>query len=203
MLPTPKQLVRSLLERMGYEIRRKMSGFHADPYADQQLLMKGRDVDIILDVGANVGWTALDYAGRFPRATIHAFEPFEGSYRSLVERCRPCNRIHPHQLAIADAVSRRRLDANKDPVTNSLLPAAVGSGDYVDARRTQAEAAIDVPTTTLEAFCDDHKIAHVAILKMDIQGGEMTALRASQGLLGSRAIDLVYSEVCFAELYEG
>jgi hypothetical protein len=34
MLSPPKQLIKSILARMGLEIRWKTSGFYADPYED-------------------------------------------------------------------------------------------------------------------------------------------------------------------------
>jgi hypothetical protein len=37
---------------------------------------------------------------------------------------------------------------------------------------------------------------------MDIQGGELMALKGATKLLSTQAIDLIYSEVLFADLYE-
>src|SRR5271165_1113255 len=72
-----KNLVRSAFYRMGYDIRRRTSGFHADPFDDEKVLMRGRKVEVIFDLGANVGMTSLKYSRLFPGAAIYAFEPFE------------------------------------------------------------------------------------------------------------------------------
>ncbi len=69
MFPTRTDLNRrigNLFRSLGYEIRRKGVGFHADPYADQRSLLPGDEVRVILDVGANVGQTALHYRALFP-----------------------------------------------------------------------------------------------------------------------------------------
>ena len=62
---------------------------------------------------------------------------------------------------------------------------------------------MDVPTTTLDDFCSRHAIDRVNVLKMDIQGGELMALQGASGMLESKAVDLIYTEVLFVELYEG
>ena len=61
---------------------------------------------------------------------------------------------------------------------------------------------IRVETVTLDDFCACEGIDHVDVLKMDIQGGELMALRGATGLLDQQAVDIVYAEVLFAELYD-
>ena len=38
---------------------------------------------------------------------------------------------------------------------------------------------------------------------MDIQGGELLALKGAERLLSSSSVDLIYTEVEFVQLYEG
>lgn len=198
-----KSAVSSVLRKFGYEMRRIANGFHADPFQDQQVLMRGREVRTILDVGANLGQTAAAYRGLFPRAVIHSFEPFEESCAVLRRAVAGDDRVRVHQMAVTDAVGTRRFYTNRLNATNSLLPVAVESPRHVDASWTETLGAVDVPATTLDRFCADEGIDAVQILKMDIQGGERMALEGAAGLLGSGAVDLIYTEVLFAELYEG
>ena len=59
-------MIGNLFRSLGYEVRRKGQGFHADAYADQRSLLSGDQVRVILDVGANVGQTAQHYRAVFP-----------------------------------------------------------------------------------------------------------------------------------------
>lgn len=192
------------LRRLGFEVRRTGQGFHADAFEDQKALLAGRrEVRTILDVGANTGQTARHYRSLFPEATIHSFEPFEPSFRALSESLRDDPQIRPERLAVADAEGTRTFFSNRESVTNSLLPAADGVAETLSTSMIETVATVEVPTTTLDAFCASRGLESVQILKMDIQGGELMALRGASRLLESRAIDLIYAEVLFADLYEG
>jgi FkbM family methyltransferase len=171
-----------------------------DAYAAQEWLLRGRPVRTILDVGANIGQTAEKYHRLFPAAAIYSFEPFEQAYSSLSAKFRDVPKVHPQQLAVADAVGKRRLFVNQESVTNSLLP---GAGAQTPVAQMTPVGATDVNVTTLDAFCAEKKIDSADILKMDIQGGELLALQGARELLSRKAITLVYTEVLFSDLYEG
>jgi FkbM family methyltransferase len=195
-------MIGSLFRSLGYEVRRKGQGFHADAYADQQSLLSRDEVEVILDLGANVGQTAQHYRQLFPNAMIHSFEPCESTFRTLSENCRGDGRIEPHQLAVADVSGSRTFYLNADSVTNSLLPNSSTATRVLLDSLIKPAGSVEVPTTTLDDFCSGHAIDRVNILKMDIQGGELMALQGASRMLEAKAIDLIYSEVLFAELYE-
>ena len=55
---------------------------------------------------------------------------------------------------------------------------------------------IDVQTTTVDAFCREHNIAKIDILKMDVEGGELQVLRRATGIRKSTSpYDLHGSEL--------
>lgn len=88
-------------DALGYQVRRKQPPkWGADAYVDQERLLKGSPVGVVMDVGANVGDTVQHYRTLFPDATIYAFEPFPGVHRQLVERFASDPRVRPHQAAV-------------------------------------------------------------------------------------------------------
>jgi FkbM family methyltransferase len=113
------------------------------------------------------------------------------------------SQVKPYKLAISDKTEIRSFFFNKNNGTNSLLRIAPESGKYVDANEMQNIGSIDVQTTTLDNFCLDKHIERIQILKIDIQGGELMALRGATGLLEKQTIDLLYVEVLFVPLYKG
>lgn len=194
--------------RFGYQVRKLPArrrfdrGF--DAFEDQARLLRDEPPQVILDVGANVGVVTKRYHALFPNAVVHAFEPLPATYRELTAAIRGMHDVHAHNLAVADRSGRETFFLNRDHKTNSLLPIA----DHYNERYANSDATLpigqaEVTTTTLDAFCQEHGIAHVGVLKLDIQGGELMALRGAQGLLARAAIDLVFSEVLFAEVYAG
>jgi FkbM family methyltransferase len=190
-MPGVKAVIRSLINRLGYDVSNIRRGFH-DPYLDQKSLLQGREVRMVFDVGANVGQTARVYRDLFPGALIHSFEPYEESYRALAEACRGCARLRPHQLAIADVTgSRPFFSDTRDSRWDTLVGEAGGVTGFT--RPTE------VRTTTLDDFCAAEGVREIQVLKMDIQGAELMALRGAVGLLGAQAIDLIYTEVLFTD----
>src|SRR5688500_8257342 len=78
-----KRLVKRAARRFGVDIRRAGSDLLDDPLAAVGRLSGARPCSTIVDVGANVGQSALAYARRFPSARIHSLEPFADAYKLL------------------------------------------------------------------------------------------------------------------------
>ena len=196
--------VGDVLRRFGYEVQRLGQGFHADPYEDQRAILSGRrEVRHVLDGGANVGQTAGRYRALFPGATIHSFEPFPESYEALVRAYAGDDKVRAHRLALADSAGFRTFHTNSDSVTNSLLPADPGAEKILGTGMIAPRGSVEVEATTLDAFCAEHGIDALPILKMDVQGGEGLVLSGSGRMLSAGAIDVIYTEVNFAPMYEG
>jgi FkbM family methyltransferase len=173
--------------------------FKKDVFSVKRDLL-GENVKVIFDVGANRGDVAQIYSNTFPEANVYAFEPFPASFSTLQQRFSGNSRISCYQMAVAEDNQPRTFYVNKNVDTNSLLkPQNTGlSSDKQVENLTQ----IEVQSLTLDDFCASEKIEKVDILKMDIQGGEFSALRGAQNLLKEGKISLVYSEVYFIEQYE-
>ena len=193
-----------ILHKFGYEVRRAGRGALVDPYEDQVSLLDGRrEVTTILDVGANIGQTAHRYRALFPRADVYSLEPFEGTFNTLAKAFRDDPKVKPRRVALAEASGTKTFHLNRNDVTNSLLPAAADSFDHVPASMTETLSTIEVPARTLDEFLDDEGIVDLPILKLDVQGAELIVLDGARRTLDAGRIDIVYTEVSFAELYSG
>jgi FkbM family methyltransferase len=199
-----KQAVRAPIQMLGFELRpRPRPWWVNDPWLAQRRLLRGVPHPVIFDVGANMGQTLENYAAVFPTATIHSFEPFPESFRNLQETASRYDGAVAHELALADAAGERTFFVNPEWHTrNSLLPRPADGRRYY---RAGAELAptLTVRAETLDAFCAEHAVDHINILKLDVQGGETLVLRGAQGLLSREAIDLIFTEVMFVPHYEG
>jgi hypothetical protein len=60
---------------------------------------------------------------------------------------------------------------------------------------------LQVETTTIDRYCETNGVGKIGLLKLDIQGGELAALKGAAGVLAAGEIDLIVLEVEFAELY--
>ena len=203
---TVKSLVKSILRSTGFDVSRLSSLKNNrnqpadDPFVHQKRLALDEDVRTIFDVGANRGLTTRTYRQLFPAAAIYCFEPFAASFAILAERYKGCRLVQPFQLAVSDAVGKSSFYYTNESVMNSLLPLS----PRADLLTTSTESGtIDVQTTTLDAFCCEHNVTRIDILKLDVQGGELQVLRGATGILEDQLVRMIYTEVNFNEVYVG
>ena len=171
-------------------------------FAAQRLLVRNAR-PTIFDVGAHRGETALRYRALFPAAVIHCFEPFAESFAALESAVGHDQGVHAHRLALGAAPGSARLNVNRSKATNSLLTSDDRSSRYWGEHLLDSEGAIEVPVQTLHAFCAEHAINRVDILKLDVQGAEYQVLTGAEKLLRAHAIDVVYFEMITAPTYVG
>jgi FkbM family methyltransferase len=202
-----KQIINRYLRKFGVELHGSgylqslaKGEFKKDAFDVQKELSGKRPVSMIFDVGANRGDITEKYLELFPAATIHGFEPFPGTFDVFRERFENNRSVHCHSLAVSDSERVTQLYVNRNVDTNSLLkPKEAGlSSDVL----VENKSIIDIRTTTLDLFCSQNKIDRIDILKLDIQGGELGALKGAEQLLKENRVGLIYSETYFVEQYE-
>ena len=192
------RMMKSLMTKLGYgNYLRRLT---KNAFCDQQMLLSGLKVQKIFDIGAHVGQTATEYSRLFPESTIYCFEPFPESFEKLCKRFKGNSLVKPIQFAVSDkAAHARKFYVNQCSNTNSLLPTVE---DVTCWSNIQNVATIEVPVTTIDDFCKKEAINEIQILKMDIQGGELLALKGATEKLHQEAISLIYTEVEFVPLYK-
>lgn len=140
-------------------------------------------VRTILDIGANIGASAVWFSLLYPEATIHAFEPGSEPW-ALFERNtadRPNVVGHHHGLFDRDLVVPlyRGVD---DPMT-----ASVSKGSET------TEVADSIELRSLPEWMAANDVTEIDILKVDTEGCELPILRSIEALLPSvRVIYLEY-----------
>jgi FkbM family methyltransferase len=201
-----KDLINHYCRKFGFELhgtgyiqRLKKNSFGDDAFAKQRELIETSD-PIIFDVGANRGDVAEQYLALFPNSVIHAFEPHPETYSLLRERFENNARVHCHNFAVADDENQREFYVNRSVDTSSLLRSKVAG--LSSDKLVHTKEVISVPAKPLDMFASENQIDSIDILKMDIQGGELLALKGSASLLRDKKIKCIYTEVFFTDQYE-
>jgi hypothetical protein len=83
-----------------------------------------------------------------------------------------------------------------------LLPRPSAGHRYFSPQAV-TRSTISVPTVSIDEFCVKHNVAAPDILKLDIQGMELEALRGAEETLKSGGVSLIFAEVTFVPHYEG
>lgn len=150
---------------------------------------------VVVDGGANKGNVAARLLEALPRARLVAFEPQPRLARKLVKRFAGDPRVTVHAAALGEAAATLALSVMSRPTLSSLLPPtgirAKYAGEDLDVTDTVA-----VPVVRLDAVLD-----HADVLKLDLQGFELPALRGAAGLLPG--VSVVVAEAARFPLYAG
>jgi FkbM family methyltransferase len=161
-------------------------GYERDPYVrvSWDLIPHG---GVVLDVGSNIGMWLMGAARKTgPAGSVHAFEPLPGNMERL-RRNLALNRIE-HVVLNQLAVS------NEPGVSQFFPPRGGNSGTGSLARQTSDEQPVDVELTTLDAYCERHRLSSVDFLKVDVEGAEIKVFEGARRLLSSPGAPMILFE---------
>ncbi len=149
---------------------------------------------VLFDVGANVGEWSLAALRHLPTATVHAFEIAAPTSVRLRERTSSWGgRIVVNACGLGDRDGAITIfhAPESDTATSTLRAAIEVSAPNHDIHTvTEMSARI----TTGDAYLQAQTIAHVDMLKIDVEGAEFAVLNGFADAFARRAISLVQFE---------
>jgi len=172
-----------------------------EPYAVMARLLKRSTVTGILDAGASNGHISERLLGWFPQAAAYAFEPNPLYAQTLQDLARRDPRIRPQFAALSDHVGRERLYFTESPGATSLLKPAERIKDVAPAGAV-IKKVNDVDVVAIDEWAARNGNPSIELMKFDIQGAELRALRGAQRMLRESTL-LVYTEIWFNAVYDG
>jgi len=187
--------LKRLLRRYGVDI----TGYnrHTNPRARRQYFLNRFKINIVFDVGANVG----QYATRLRRegyaGQILSYEPFAQAFEVLSERAR----ADPHWQCLPKALGREpglgTINVAENSQLNSLLPAGDAA---IDAIRFNRQETVSVSTLKDEIELHTRASDHLFV-KCDTQGFEKDVLDGAGESIGR--IHVLHLELSLREQYKG
>lgn len=187
-----KRQLRILAERLtGTRIFRHLP-VGIDEYVDVKSRFPRHEFACFLDVGANIGQSALHIRQHFPRAEIHSLEPIASTFAQLVRNTRSAG-VRAHQLALgaSNGQVEARVEVNQG---HSDLNTLFGT-ERTEALSNSGEKSETVRVRTLESFCIGAGISRIDFLKIDTEGFDLEVLKGAGPWLGEQRIPLVLVEV--------
>jgi len=157
------------------------------------------EVRTVVDIGANRGQFALAARNCSPDARIVSFEPLPGPAETFRQVFSGDARVVLHPVAIGQVRREMTIHISAADDSSSLLPITAMQRSLFPGTGEVGTAVVQV--APLSEFLSATEIEQPALLKLDVQGYELEALKGCEGLLGCFAY--VYAECSFIELYEG
>lgn len=172
-----------------------------EPFDVMPRLLRGHEVTGIIDAGASNGRISKRLLRKFPEAHAYAFEPNPFYTQMLRQYAEQDSRFHPQFLALSDSEGDAALHVTESPGSTSLLTPGRRLKEL-----TPAGASIKddekVKVVTIDNWARRNGDLAIEVMKFDIQGGELNALRGAVQNLQNSTL-LVYTEISFNPLYEG
>ena len=158
------------------------------------------DVDLVFDVGGNIGQfaSALRYIGY--HGDIISFEPIPDAFAALCHRMRRDERWHGMQIAIGDHVGQDTLNIMGETVYSSFRSRVTQNKSASDTVREK----ILVPVRTLESVIDEMNIGSRlprTLIKVDTQGYELQVINGLGKYIDH--VKLMQCELSSIPLYNG
>ena len=150
---------------------------------------------VVVDGGANKGAVTARLLDALPGSRLHAFEPQPRLARKLAKHFRDEPRVTVHALALGEAAATLPLSVLSRPTLSSLL-APTGIRDKYDGQDLPITETVPVPVVRLDAV-----LPQADVIKLDLQGYELPALRGASGILAG--VTVVVAETARYPLYAG
>jgi FkbM family methyltransferase len=184
-----KQLIRDLLARRNLEIINSATAVK---------FLESRDVDLLLDVGANRGQFAYMMRRSGYRGHIYSFEPIRAVFDDLSSATAGDPGWQVFNVGVGKVPGKATISVARNSVFSSLKPTTDSAGAFDPASATAYEEEIEI--VTLDERLRDDPARHV-FLKIDTQGFEEEVLAGAAATLG-RCVGLQL-ELPIDHFYEG
>ena len=119
---------------------------------------------IILDLGANVGFSAIDLKKRYPQSKIFCYEMDEGNYKSLILNTNKCKNIYSYNKAVW--IKNEIVNYDNSSPNDSY---------HIDNSNKLSKSVIGI---TIESIFNENQLQFVDFIKMDIEGAEIDIFKS-------------------------
>lgn len=153
---------------------------------------------MILDGGANIGQFARAAVETFPEAKVIAIEPLPDIAQRLRENLKDRPQVQVKETALGSSDGILTFHRNAYSLASSalsLLPEAATTFPGLAEVET-----LEVPVTRIDSIFPGMELVSPFLIKLDLQGFELEALRGAQRTL--RHTDFLLLEIAFQPLYD-
>lgn len=159
-------------------------------------LMDTNPPKCVYDIGANVGTFTLLIKAIFPNVEVHAFEPHPSLRDLFLQNTHHLKNVYFHPVAAGSQKSLMSLKVTDFVDASSFLEVTDIGNEVYNIKKVDE---IIVEVEKLDEYTVANKISLPDLIKLDIQGYELEALKGVTNSLSHASY--ILSEVSFREIY--
>lgn len=141
----------------------------------------------VLDIGANMGWYAINIAKTHPHSVVHAFEPLPNTYQVLIDNIgiNAIDNVVSHPFGFS---------TEEKDLKFFFYPEGSGNASSVNLTDRTDVSEITCKVKVLDEVAEELKFGRVDFIKCDVEGAELFVFQGGKKLL-ARDKPIVFSEM--------
>lgn len=156
----------------------------ADLLSDLSRLLTPSPINLIFDVGANIGQSTVKFRSTFPWSRIHAFEPASEAFLELKQRVAGDENTVTHNVALGEAPGEGQMIFDSAATNNHLSSDDQGKGN-------------EVRVLTGDMLMAQLQTPSVDFLKIDAEGHDLRVLEGFRLALEAGRVGIIQVETGF------
>ncbi len=138
-----------------------------------------KSFSLCFDIGANDGAYSKKILTENPNCHVISFEPNS----DLIDSIREKGVKDVYNVAVADRDGFIKINIDKSDDTQSS-----------SFRKNDNTIEIEVPSITIDSFCEKNKIDKISFIKIDTEGNELAVIRGARRIIGENIADFIQFE---------
>jgi FkbM family methyltransferase len=148
--------------------------------------LPGYRMEVVFDVGANIGQSAKQFSHWWPKSRIYAFEPVSSTFEILKENLDKLDNVTLANIAIGSSAGFGQIVITEQSGHCHLLDEVSEAGPREQIQRVEVE--------TVDNYCQRQGIEHIGFLKIDAEGHDLQVLDGASRVLAEGRVDFIQVE---------
>ena len=149
-----------------------------------------QSLDVIFDVGANIGQTAEKLSATTCANSIYCFEPVRSTFKQLQQNTSKIPKVECFEFGLSDVNG----DATINIYSASVLASTCDESPIMSKQSEAFDRTETIQLRTLDSVCEERNINKIDVLKIDTEGADLRTLQGATGMLSEKRIGFVVFE---------
>ncbi|PSB03810.1 FkbM family methyltransferase [Merismopedia glauca] len=148
------------------------------------MINRAKGCQTIFDIGANIGYYTIQFA-RVINGCVYSFEPMSYQFNTLTRNIalNQVNNITAIKSIVSDTNGVERIYFSS--MQNTGLSSVIEESPNYE----------DVSAVSIDYFCQEQKIDTIDLIKIDVEGYELSVLKGMQQMLSNKQVKSLFVEI--------